>query len=645
MTPAPSSLFEPTSIRGRRIRNRIVMCAMNDNLALPDGYPSQHEIDYYEARAAGGVGLIVTGNAFIDQEVSKISANQLGAHDDTMLAGLARLAEAVHRHNTAIVLQLAHAGSQTMPVTVGFRQTVAPSDSEHTPTSRRLDVPELELIVDRFAAAAARAEHAGFDGVEIHCGHGYLLSAFLSARTNLRSDTYGGSLENRSRIVTEILERARRSTSGGFIIGAKLNATDGVAGLTAEEGVELAKLLEQHGADYLAVSRGVSDSADDIIVPLYRPRLQNIAAAARIREAVGVPVIAMGAVLDPADADDIIRRGDADLVAVGRALIADPEWAVKARHGRDSAIRPCIRCNECVALVDENRELRCAVNAEVGHEGKPLAPTLSRRRIVVLGGGPAGCEAARVAAIRGHDVILIEASERIGGASVPKHNPVFKRELERLPRWYSEQLAQHGVDVRLDTAASRELVHGLRPDVVIYALGGKPIVPVIPGAELANVVTATELLENEAPASRRVAVVGAGFVGCEVAVHLAQTGHQTYLVTRRGEAAVASDLNHTLKLSLLRELRHAGVTVVEHADIVSAGPDSLRLRRTRDEAEAGPADLAVDMVVLARGFAPETALADVLVRDGIEVRIIGESVATGLIFHAVQQGYAAGATV
>jgi 2,4-dienoyl-CoA reductase-like NADH-dependent reductase (Old Yellow Enzyme family)/thioredoxin reductase len=641
-----ASLFQPGSIRGLRIRNRIVMCAMNDNLALPDGYPTQQEIDYYQARAAGGVGLIVTGNAFIDADASKISANQVGAHTDTMLAGLARLAEAAHRHNTAIILQLAHAGSQTMPVTIGYRQTLAPSASPHAPSSRPLTVPEIQLIIDSFAAAAARAEAAGFDGVEVHCGHGYLLSAFLSPRQNLRADSYGGSLENRARIISEIFDRTRRSTGPRFIVGAKFNATDGVpGGLSPEEGIELAKLLEQRGADYLAVSRGVGESADDIITPLYRPRLQNIPAAARVRDAVGIPVIAMGAVLDPEDASEIVRRGDADFVAVGRALIADPQWAVKARRGEISEIRPCIRCNECVALVDENRELRCAVNAEVGHEGEHLAPTNDQRRVVVLGGGPAGCEAARTAALRGHEVILVEAKDRLGGASVPRGNPGFKRELERLPRWYAEQLRRLRVDVRLDTSASAELVRELAPDVVVFALGAKPVVPDVPGADLPHVWAATDLLEREPALGDRVAVVGAGFVGCEVAVHLARQGRHTYLVTRRDHAQIASDLNHTLRVSLLRDLAEAGVEIIDFADIAAIREGALVLRRSCPAADDTEVTVDADQVVIARGFAPGLDLADQLLADGFDVRLAGEAVATGLIFHAVHQGYAAGATI
>jgi len=384
-------LFEPVTIRHTVIRNRIAMCAMNDNLALPDGYPTQHQIDYYAARAAGGVGLLITGNAFIDDDVSKISSNQLGACDNRMGAGLARLTEAVQDYGAALVVQLAHAGTQVLPETICFRQTVGPSALLWQDVPRELTVLEIQKIVTAFAAAAARVERAGAAGVEIHCGHGYLLSAFLSPQANRRTDGYGGSVENRMRIVREIFDQTRAATGSRFIVGAKFNASDLVdGGVTFDEGLLFAKALEAAGADYLGVSRGVGDSVDKMIAPLYYPRHENISAARRIRDAVGTPVIAMGSVHDPGDAEEIIERGDADMVAVGRSLLADPGWPDKARRGDAESIRPCIRCNECVALVDENREVRCAVNPFAGREAIRLESARPPRRVLVLGGGPAG---------------------------------------------------------------------------------------------------------------------------------------------------------------------------------------------------------------------------------------------------------------
>jgi 2,4-dienoyl-CoA reductase-like NADH-dependent reductase (Old Yellow Enzyme family)/thioredoxin reductase len=639
-------LFEPLTIRQQRIPNRIAMCAMNDNLAFPDGYPTEVEIDYYTARAAGGVGMMITGNAYIDEHASKISANQLGCQDDRLVPALARLVESVHAHGTVLILQLAHAGPQTLPETIGFRQMVAPSAGIHAGTSRALTMVEITAIVDGFVAAAGRAARAGFDGVEIHCGHGYLLSSFLSPNVNHRNDAYGGSLENRARIIREILERTRSVVHPAFIIGAKLNSTDLVdGGFTFDEGVAFAQMLANQGIDYLGVSRGVAESSDQMIAPLYYERLQNIAAARDIRRAVDIPVIAMGAILDPGDANAILERGDADMVAIGRGLIADPEWPAKARRGAVEDIRPCIRCNECVALVDENRELRCAVNPHVGHDARPLTPTRSPRSVLVLGGGPAGCETARVAAMRGHRVTLIER-HRLGGASVPNANPRFKRELDRLPVWYERQLDNAGVEVVLNTAANVALVEARSPDVIVYAVGAEPITPIVPGTESESVIQAIDLLGHPPPTGLDIAVVGAGFVGCETALHLAQSGNRVVLITRRARDQLAYDLNYTMKLALLREMDRAGVNVLDRSDVESVGQGNVCVQ-SWDSEGGSPAhrSLPADRVVLARGFSPRRRLAEELVEAGYDVRVIGEANHTGLIFHAVQQGFALGSTI
>ncbi|MBJ7593806.1 MAG: FAD-dependent oxidoreductase [Candidatus Dormibacteraeota bacterium] len=641
-----SYLFEPLIIRTHRIPNRIVMCAMNDNLAFPDGYPTEQQIDYYTARAAGGVGLMITGNAYIDEQASKISANQLGCQDDRLVSALARLVESVHAHGTVLIIQLAHAGPQTLPETIGFRQMVAPSAGEHASTARALSLVEIGAIVESFVAAARRAESAGFDGVELHCGHGYLLSSFLSPQVNLRTDQYGGSLENRARIIREIIERARAVVGSAFIIGAKFNSSDLVAGgFTVEDSLAFAQMLATVGVDYLGVSRGIAESSDHMIAPLYYERHQNVSAARAIRDAVSIPVIAMGAILDPGDADAIIERGDADLVAIGRGLIADPDWPTKAKRGAVDDIRPCIRCNECVALVDENRELRCAVNPHVGHDGKPLMPTREPLSVLVLGGGPAGCEAARTAALRGHRVTLLER-HRLGGASVPEANPPFKRELNRLPVWYERQLEKAGVKVVLNIEASLEAIRERDPDVIVYAIGADPLLPQVGGVDTNSVVQATELLESPPPRGLDIAVVGAGFVGCETALHLAQNDNRVALVTRRGRDQVASDLNYTMKLALLREMGRADVTIVDHAIVQSIGPGKVSvLRADGSNGTSREEGLVADLVVLARGFAPQRLLADTLIDAGYDVRVIGEANRTGLIFHAVQQGFAVGSTI
>lgn len=635
-------LFEPITIRHTRIRNRVVMSAMNENLAALDGSVTQHEIDYFAARAGGGVGMIVTGNAFIDDEVSRVSAGEIGAHDNRMILGLGRLAEEVQNRGATLIVQLAHSGVQTMSETIGFRQVVAPSAVEFIDVARELAPTEIHQIVASFAAAAARVDRAGATGVEVHAGHGYLLSSFISPRTNRRTDHYGGSLENRLRIVRDTIALIRESTSDRFIVGVKFNSSDMIeGGLEIEEAIEVAKGLEAAGVDYLNVSRGVGDSVDTMMAPLYYPRQVNVAATRRIRDNVSIPVITVGSVHDPSEAEEIIVRGDADLVAIGRSILADPEWVLKARRGATSSIRPCIRCNECVTLVDENREVRCAVNPWVGREATRLEPAAIPRHLVIVGGGPSGCEAALIAAKRGHQVTLLERRDRLGGASVPDHNPSFKLELNRLPAWYAQELAGLGVTVLLEHSATAESVVALKPDVVAYARGGMPLPVDAPQDPQAQVIQAIDLLQTEPGTDQDVVVVGAGFVGCETAVHLAQLGNRVRLLTRRSAHELATDLNITVRIALTRLLEETQVEIIPRSDLCEVMARSVRV-----ESEDGhKTEVPADLVVIARGFTQDTSIADDLRSRGYEVHEIGETVRTGLILNAVHQGFAFGLQV
>ena len=443
----------------------------------------------------------------------------------------------------------------------------------------------------------------------------------------------------------EIFDQTRAATGGRFIIGAKFNASDLVeGGVSFDEGLLIAKALEAAGADYLAVSRGVGDSVDKMIAPLYYPRHENISAARRIRDAVGLPVIAMGSVHDPADAEEIIERGDADMVAIGRSLLADPGWADKARRGEEGAIRPCIRCNECVALVDENREVRCAVNPFAGREAIRLGPAYPPRHVVVLGGGPAGCEAALTARARGHRVTLIERRDRLGGASVPAYNPDFKRELERLPTWYARELASAGADLILGQESTAESVAALEPDVIVYAIGGEPVGIDVPGADSGHVVHAIDLLETQPGSGQDIVVIGAGFVGCETAVHLGHLGNHVRLLTRREADDIATDLNYTVRLALRRLLDAAAVEIVAQCDVREIRPGTVLVAQGAAE-PVSLLELPADRVVLARGFAPSRGLADALRVRGFDVRMIGDAAGVGLIYGAVHQGFAVGSAV
>jgi 2-enoate reductase len=331
-------------------------------------------------------------------------------------------------------------------------------------------------------------------------------------------------------------------------------------------------------------------------------------------------------------------------VAVGRSLLADPRWADKAQRGEEQSIRPCIRCNECVALVDENREVRCAVNPLAGREGTRLEPASPPRHVVVLGGGPAGCEAALTAQRRGHRVTLVERRNRLGGASVPAHNPAFKRELERLPDWYARELRQAGVELILGQQSTADSVATLDPDVIVYAIGAQPVGLDVPGADGGQVVHASDLLDSEPGSGQDMVVVGAGFVGCETAVHLGRLGNRVRLLTRRSAGQIATDLNYTVRLALRRLLDEAAVEIIGESDVREIRPGAILVAQGAAE-PVSLWELPADRVVLARGFTPSRNLADTLRGLGFDVRTVGDAAGVGLIYGAVHQGFAVGSAV
>ncbi|MCL4371291.1 MAG: FAD-dependent oxidoreductase [Chloroflexi bacterium] len=642
MTSILPRLFEPIDLRGLTLKNRIVMPPMGTRYPTYGGAVTPKLTRYYLERARGGVGLIIVQFASISPE-GVSSLYPLGIWDDAFVPGLRDLVAQLHAAGAKVAIQLAHAGG-TANSTLSRRPAVGPSavPALGREVPRELTREGIARLVDAFGAAARRAMEAGFDAVELHVAHGYLLNQFLSPLFNRRADEYGGSLEGRARFPLEVLRRTRETVGDGMPILCRLSADDGVEGsLGLAEAQVVATMLEREGADVIDVTAGIGESFEVSAPPMAIPAGSLVPYAAAIKKAVGVPVVAVAKLHDPRMAEEVLAEGKADLIAVGRGLIADPEWPRKAAEGRFGEIRPCLTCNrpECHGRIFQQVELGCVVNAAVGREAQSeLRSAAQPRRILIVGGGPAGMEAARVAALRGHRVVLCERTETLGGQLLLAAAPPYKGDMEKLVRYLAGQMARQAVEVRLGCAVTPEMVAALAPDAVIVATGAQPVWPPIPGAK-EHAVSAWDVLSGKAQVGDRVALVGGGDVGCETAEFLAARGKQVSILEMLTD--VAPELVPWTRRMLLDRLVTRGVEILLQARVTAIEPKRVLYERRGVIAELTP----VDSVVLACGSRPQAELAEQLRTARVAVQTIGDAVRAGNLADAIRAGFQSGAAV
>lgn len=545
-------LFKPITIGGVEVPNRLVLPPMAVNAGV-EGYVTQKHINHYVMFAENGVGLIIVEGAAVDSRSKDLQAG-LANYDDKFCFLLSELAESVKLRGSRVAIQLFHAGGCSTPKITG-NIPLAPSrvgypmfmHGRHTFTveANELTLEQIKELVRMFGEAAGRAKDCGFDFVEVNGAHGWLISQFLSPNTNKRSDGYGGSFENRIRFAVEVVDSVR---SVGIPIIFRM---DGVfpsyGGISDEEIVRFAKELEK-SVDCFHVSGSLA------ITPMIVPRGILLKGAEMVKKSTKLPVIGIGGI-SAKMAEDLVKSGRVDLVALGRALLADPEIPIKLKEGRVEDIRPCLRCNECIDTIFSLRQLtvKCAVNPAIGREFK-VKPAEVKKRVVVVGAGPAGMEAARIAKIRGHEVILCEASSDLGGNLIAASAPKFKSDFKDYLEWLKQQVHKLGVEVRLNFEVDTGRLKEMKPDVVIVATGSKPDKPKIPGVEQA--VTAVDVLLGKVEVGKKVVILGGGRVGCETALHVAEGRDVTILEVLPD---ILLDAERNYRLSLLRELRRAGV--------------------------------------------------------------------------------------
>ena len=634
-------LFTPGMIGGLELKNRIVMPAMGCSLAEPSGEAGQRMIKYYADRARGGAGLIITEITRVDDETGVGTPNQLSVTNTHIVGQLHRLVETVHAYDTKLFVQLHHPGNQTPSRLIGGKQPVSASDITCKVIGeqpRPLTTEEVEGMVKKFVTGAVIAQKAGVDGVEIHAAHGYLVSQFLSPHTNKRTDKYGGSFEGRMRFITEIIMGIKAYCGPKFPISVRMNGSDYLEdGITEEDAIMQAKYLEKLGISVLNVSCGTYDSGATIIEPNYFAEGWKKHLAANIRKEVSIPVIAVCNIKHPAVAEQLLEEEFADFVGIARGQLADPDWGIKAKAGKDMLIRKCLGCMECFRILNDGLPLGCTLNPVLGREfewgDEQLVKNGNNRTVAVIGGGPAGMEAALVLAKRGFKAMLYEAKDKLGGtvnlAAIPPHKGMLSEYIETM----EAQLREAGVDIILNTPASVKILKEHGTDAVFLATGGKPMMPKIPGIE--NAITAEAALEDPSLVKgENIVIIGGGVTGLETAETFAPE-HKVTVVEMLSK--IGGNLYPSIVMHLAQEIMKNGGTIAKGKQLTAVEAGSVIVK---DTASGEETQIPADTVILAMGVrANRPEIDEMKEAFGDKLILVGDACKPGQIYDALHSAH------
>lgn len=644
---AESLLLTPVTVNKTFFKNRVILPSMVTHYAAPNGEVTDRLVHYHEARARGGVGLnILEATSVDDGGRSYLPGLSIAA--DGFVKGLRRLTDAIHAAGGMAGIQLHHAGRLAKPEASGRPVPLVSYVPGRTEAAGSvvLDAADIARLVRAFADAAGRAVAAGFDVIEIHGAHGYLLAQFMSPLFNRRQDEYGGSFAGRMRFPVEVIRAVRNVVGPDYPLFFRCSVEEFVpGGIDSALARDIALTVAAHGIDLFNVSVGLAETNEFTGPPPRLPDAWNAERAGAVKAALAGPfprvrVAVAGRIVDRASADAVLSSGRADMVVMGRALIADPDLPAKLARGGDKDVLPCIGCNEgCVGRLRERKAVECAVNPRAGREALYLdeIPAPAVRRVLVAGGGPAGLEAALTAARRGHAVTLLEQTDRLGGllntAALPPHKAI----LNRLTAWYERQLRQAGVDIRLCHEATAAELAALHPDALFVATGSDPVEPRWL-AGTAHLTAAAALRGAGIPAAgASVLVLGGGLVGCETAEFLALAGHAVTILELRAE--LAPDMQARARKLLLRSLRELGVAILTETEVLAVADDGrVSVRDVYGRERALP---RFDALVAALGYRPRNGLSAELAAAGLPFVPLGDCVRPGKIMSAVHGAHAA----
>ncbi|MGB5078226.1 MAG: FAD-dependent oxidoreductase [Sphingorhabdus sp.] len=691
------NLLSPGRIGPMQLKNRILLTSMGAGLAEKDGTCGERIRAFHASQAAGGTALVTMGVVGVALPLSQNMINQPAISDDRFLPGLTAVADAVHAEGAKFALQLHFAGLVAAIDMVNGKPAWTPSIPEYgegdmldgflpeelamsptanlrDPTFRVMSEEDIEWLINMYAKGADRARRAGADGIEIHAGHGYLLSSFLSPATNKRSDAYGGNVENRARLLCRVISAVREAAGPDLAVWCKIDAIEyeRPGGITIEDAKATARLAEAAGAHAITVTAYHDSAKGALHSGSHTPDVPglNIDLAAEISSVVSVPIITSGRI-EPDVGERLIRDGVADFVAMGRKLLADPALPAKLADGREMDILPCIYCYTCISAIYYGGSVRCAVNPRTAFEEIDWLPPVSApRHILVIGGGPAGMEAARRLAMRGHRVTLVEQSDRLGGTL--QFASIAYAPNERLLAWLKRQLAESTVDVRLNSLATPVSISALAPDAIVVATGARRDMPPVPGNHLPHVLSGDDLrtlvlgetseelrqktglmtrimgkagaltgasrstaLIREAsrawmPLGSRIAIIGGELVGLELAEFLAERGRT---ITIFDEAPkMGAGLQIVRRWRVLDHLRKAGVRMMTSLSDITITKDGVAAR----QASGDPVTVTADQIIIARGAHGDSRLADTLRSEGHEVHEIGDGTGVSYIEGAIR---------
>ncbi|RLB37431.1 MAG: NADH:flavin oxidoreductase, partial [Deltaproteobacteria bacterium] len=614
-------LFTPFRIKHLEIPNRIVMPGLASFLIEDDGTITDKTIEHYRLRAAGGPGMVIVEACAVSPE-GVVSPHQARIYDDRFVEGLAKIAQVMRAEGAVPAVQIHHGGRQTSSKVIK-QKPLAPSPLP-CPTIRGdvepLTKEKIQELIHKFGDAAERAVQAGFDLIEIHGAHGYLINQFLSRFSNIREDEYGGDVEGRAKFALEIVREIRKRIGKDFPLSFKISAQEFVPnGLTVGESIKILKLLVKEGIDVVQVSAGNDATPEWIAQPMFMKKACLAGSAGAIKKALNIPVMAVGRINDPLVAERILAEGKADLVCMGRGLLADPELPKKAKEGRLEDIRTCIACNTCMESIFRRGRVECLVNPVLGREKELVfEPAKERKKVMVVGGGPGGLNVAWVAARRGHDVHLYEKQKFLGGQLLLGSITGYKKELLSLIEFQKRQINRFGVKLHLGQEVTPEMVDKEKPDVVILATGSSPSVPPVEGIDKPIVALYPEALNTGNFRDLKVVMIGGGATGSEVALHLADQGCSVTIVEVLPK--VGLQLESMTRKVLLQRLKSRGVRILTET----------KLQQVKDNGvivvgkEGKEAFLEADRVVVAIGTKPDNLLYEQIKSKGYEIHRIGD---------------------